>query len=191
MPLVLSAGPTVEPVALSELKVWLRIDGDEQDTLLASLIVAARIHVEHTFGLALINQRWSLFLDAWPETRELRLSPSPVRRVTALRVYDAGDAPETLDPAQYLLETTPLAPCIRRRGDAAWPQPLREMNGVEIEFEAGFGAEPASVPEPVRQALLLLAGWWFEDRGPELADNRVVTPPAVLGLLGPYREFRI
>ena len=38
--------PTQEPVALEEIKEYLRIDGDDEDVLLASLITAARCYCE-------------------------------------------------------------------------------------------------------------------------------------------------
>ena len=38
--------PTQEPVALEEIKEYLRIDGDDEDVLLTSLITAARCYCE-------------------------------------------------------------------------------------------------------------------------------------------------
>ena len=35
---------------------------------------------------------------------------------------------------------------------------LRERQGIEIDYVAGFGAEPADVPADIRQALLVLVG---------------------------------
>lgn len=56
MALVLTNGPSVEPVSVSEAKAHLRIDGAEEDVLLASLILTSRLHVEAALGLALIDQ---------------------------------------------------------------------------------------------------------------------------------------
>ena len=68
MALVLTAAPAVEPVSLAEAKAHLRVDSDHEDALIAQLIVAARIFVERTLGLALIAQSWSYFLDALPRS---------------------------------------------------------------------------------------------------------------------------
>ena len=35
-----------EPVSLQEVKIYLRIDGEEEDSLLADLLAAARQHAE-------------------------------------------------------------------------------------------------------------------------------------------------
>lgn len=66
MPLILTDGPAVEPVTLAEAKAHLRVDGTAEDTLIGSLIVTSRLHVEAAMGLALVTQSWSVFLDAWP-----------------------------------------------------------------------------------------------------------------------------
>ena len=96
MPLVLTAGPAVEPVTLAEAKAHLRVDGTAEDTLIASLIVTSRLHVEAAVGLALITQSWSYFLDAWPPGPALKLPLRPVQSIAAVRLYDENAVVTTL-----------------------------------------------------------------------------------------------
>ena len=42
-----------EPVTLAEIKTYLRIDGEEEDTLLAALIPIAREHCENVLNASL------------------------------------------------------------------------------------------------------------------------------------------
>jgi uncharacterized phiE125 gp8 family phage protein len=191
MTMVLTEGPLAEPVSLAELKVQTRVDGSEEDILLSSLIVAARLYVEQTFGLALINQNWSYFLDGWPQDLEFHPPLRPIQTVSALRVYDSNGAATTVGASDYAASVSQKSIRVMRRPGAIWPAPGRSADGVEIAFTAGFGAEGSKIPEPIRRAILMLAAWWFEDREPVPTQASLSAPPAILALLGPYREFRL
>ena len=193
MPLVLTSGPAVEPVTLAEAKAHLRVDGSAEDTLIASLIVTSRLHVEAAAGLALVTQSWSWYLDAWPRGHALKLPLRPVQSVAAVRLYDETGAATTLDPATYFLDGAAAPPrLVRQRRALPWPQPARIANGIEIAFTAGFGPAPADVPAPIRQAILLLIAHWHEHRSP-LEDGAPAEPlpPMVTELLAPYRSVRL
>ena len=56
MALVSIAGPLVEPVLLSDIKAHLRVSETDEDTLISSLITAARVHVEHLLMRKMITQ---------------------------------------------------------------------------------------------------------------------------------------
>lgn len=191
MSLVLVQGPAAEAVPPSELKARLHIGGDDEDTLLASLIVAARLHVEQSLGLALLNQRWTLFLDRWPQRNVLTLPRWPLRRVEAVRVHQAGGAVAILEPAEYFVDAHSRPARLILREGRSRPTPGRAANGIEIAFEAGFGPQPADAPEPLRLAILLLAAAWYEDRAPAAIESQLVLPTAVRGLLAPYAERRL
>ena len=192
MPLVLSAGPEVEPVSLAEAKAHLRIDGTAEDTLVASLIVTSRLHVEAALGLALITQGWSYFLDDWPPGREVALPLRPVQSVTALRLYAADESLQTVPAETYLLDGVGPPARIVRRTASSWPRPTRPANGIEIAFIAGYGAAAQDVPAPIRQAILLLVAHWHEHREPvDIGAASVRVPPMVGELLQPYRIVRL
>ena len=56
MALVMTTGPVVEPLTLTEAKAHLRVDSTVEDPLISSLITAARQHIETTLTIALITQ---------------------------------------------------------------------------------------------------------------------------------------
>lgn len=150
MTLVRVSGPDAEPVTVAELKLHLRLAHDSEDDLLAGLIRAAREDVERATGMALIEQRWRLVLDAWPDSRCVMLMRHPVREVLGITVYDTNGLPTVLQPGDYQTDLV-SRPARIAVGDAL-PQ-ARAMNGIDIEFAVGFGEAGPDVPDPLRQAI--------------------------------------
>ena len=69
---------------------------------------------------------------------------------------------------------------------------LRRRQGLEIDYVAGYGADAAEVPADLRQALLLLVGFWFEHRDTVVAATTGAAAPAGFErLLAPYRRVRL
>jgi len=189
MALVLTSAPASEPVTVSEAKAHLRVDGEAEDALIASLILTSRLHIESALGLALVTQNWRYSLDRWPDAPQIELPLHPLQSVDEVRIIDqAGDA-TVVSASQYLVDIPSLPPRLIRRTAIAVPgQPAR---GIEIDFTAGFG-EPDVVPAPIRQALLLLVAHWYEHRDPiEVGAADTAVPAAVSQLLLPYRIARL
>lgn len=177
MPLYLIAGPVAEPVTVADAKLHCRIDGDVEDTLVASLILAARLHIERSLAVALIRQRWTLVLDAWPPG-DIPLPLSPVIAVDSVRVGAA-----VVSPAQYTL-LGGTRPAVRPLG---FLPPPAAADGIEIAFTAGFGDTADDVPMPIRLAIRMLVAHWYEGREPGVGG----TPQPVEALTAPYRRVRL
>jgi uncharacterized phiE125 gp8 family phage protein len=191
MPLILNSGPSVEPVSLAEAKAHCRIDGAAEDTLVASLLIAARMHIERSLNVALIEQSWSLFLDRWPDRPSLALPLAPVISVDAVRLYSPDDSSTAADPDLFLLDGAGQRPRLSRREAGPWPLPGRSVNGIEIAFTAGYGAAADDVPMPVRLAIKLLVAHWYEMREPVVGEQPSAVPLSVASLISPFREVRL
>ncbi len=191
MGLVQLSGPGAEPLSIDEIKAHLRLDGMNEDVLLQSLLLTSRLHIETALGLALITQSWSLVLDAWPADGLVHLPIAPVQLVSAVRVSDPNGLMVTLDGGEYDVDASGRpARLYRKKG--SWPVPARKTAGIEIDISAGFGGSANDVPEPVRQALLLLVAHWYEHRDPiEIGTPSTAVPQAVSRLLNPYRAVRL
>lgn len=154
--------PAAEPLALADIKAHLRIDGAEEDGLLAGLIKVAREHLERVTGLALVSQRWRLYLDAWPASGALEIARGPVLSVEAIRAFDDGGAESALALAGHVLDGV-------RRPARLWlrsrPAAGQAINGVEVDFTAGFGESGADVPDTLKRAMLVHAAHMYEFRG--------------------------
>lgn len=189
MTLFRTVEPTVEPVTLTEAKAHLRLDGAADDDLLAGLIRAARQEVEHATGTALLEQSWRLVLDCWPENGTALLKVHPLREVLSVTLYGSEGEASLLVPGNYQVDA--LSRPARIHFDTA-PPALRAMNGVEIDFSAGFGESGADVPDLLKRAVLLLVAHWYEFRagfGP--ADQPVSYPAGYERLVAFHRRGRL
>ncbi|PWK75746.1 head-tail connector protein [Aminobacter sp. AP02] len=189
MTLIRTVAPALEPVTLVDAKAHLRISHTSEDGLLSGLIRAAREDVERTTGIALIDQTWRLVLDQWPRDNFVMLARHPVRQVLSVTVFGSEGAASVVNPAAYQLDT--LSRPARIHFDRA-PGRLRTMNGVEIDFRAGFGEAGTEVPDLLKRAMLLLVTHWYEFRtsfGPE--DQPVSYPAGYDRLLSSYRARRL
>lgn len=191
MALVMRTAPVSEPVTVEEAKAYLRIDGSSEDTLISSLILTSRLHIEAALGLALMTQEWSLVLDGWPASGVVRLPLRPIQAVSEVRVLDADGSPSVVDTQSYVVDTAGTPPRLIAT-EAGWPKPGRAANGIEIDFKAGYGTSSADVPEPIRKALLLLVAHWYEHRDPiEIGAQSAAIPADVSRLLMPHRMVRL
>lgn len=190
MGLVLTAAPAVEPVTVDEAKAHLRIDHAEEDALLASLITTSRLHIEAALNLAMITQGWCWRFDKWPDAKVVALPMRPVQSVEAVRIRPADGAVETLSVEDFMLDGS--APARLISTNDAWPKPGVSALGIEIAFTAGFGDAVGDVPAPIRQALLMLVGHWYENRqGTVLGGAETRVPESASALLMPYRMVRL
>ncbi len=188
MSLLLTSPPLLEPVTLAEAKAHLRVDHAGDDTFISNLIIGARRQIEARTSLCMIEQGWSVFYDLWPATDCLTVPLDPLLSVTEILIYGDNDTPAVLDPAHYFVDRTAWPSRIVLRHGRTAPQPGRTANGIEIKVTAGFGPAPASVPQELRQAVLLTVGAWFANRGDEQGG---ALPLMAMGLIRPYRHVRL
>jgi uncharacterized phiE125 gp8 family phage protein len=185
----LLAPPAIEPVTLDEARDYLRLDSEDEDELLASLISAARHLVEAASGQMLIHQTWRLSLNAWPVMGRLRLPIEPLDAIMAARVLDGEGAAREIDLDALAIDAGARPPAILAIG--ALPQPGRKLNGIEIDVRVGHGAAAADVPPQLRLAVLKLVAHWFENRGDMTGERISAMPGEVTALTAPWRRVRL
>ncbi|MEO8883893.1 MAG: head-tail connector protein, partial [Devosia sp.] len=181
-----------EPVTLDEAKAFLRLDTTDEDPLVTSLITAARLHIEGISGRALLSQGWRTVLDCWPPGGVVTLPVGPLLSLTAITAYDAdGNATElATDDVLVAANATPVQLFVPPGfGSAAI---LRDRQAIEIDYVAGYGSDGGDVPATLRQALLILVGYWFENRDSVIiAGSGSVIPDGFDLLVAPYRQVRL
>ena len=81
------SAPSLEPITNADAKLHLRVDSNEDDDLLTSLINAAREFCEGFQHRAFITQTWELWLDGWPDKDYIEI---PLPLILISRSLDDG-----------------------------------------------------------------------------------------------------
>lgn len=166
--------PATEPVTINEVKAQLRIELDDTsyDAIIQPLIIAAREWCEAYQNRAYITQTLELALDAWPCGDEIDLPRPPLMMLNAVTINGV-----VWDAANYVVDGYSfMARIVRGRGMSRPAAPLPPVNGIKINYQAGYGNTADKVPQRVKQAILLLVSHWFD-------NGMCDPPPAVLSLL--------
>jgi uncharacterized phiE125 gp8 family phage protein len=178
-------------ISLADAKGHLRVDGDDEDAVIAALVDAATQYLDGWQGIlgrALMPQTWELYLDRFPASGAIRIPLGPLLEVQAVDYAAADDGAETTVPVEdYVVDTVSPDGWIVPAGGASWPATLDAINAVKIRFVAGY-PDAASVPAPIKAAALLLVGNWFENREAATQGAMSELPMAVNALLAPYRR---
>lgn len=173
--------PATEPVTLTEVKEYLRIDGNDHDTLLTSLIASARLWCEQYQNRAYITQTWETWLDRWQFP--IRLARAPLISVSSIKYYSSDNTELTWASTQYQVDAITDPARVNLAYNITPPNDvLRQMNAIVVRYTTGYGSA-ASVPEVVKLAIKMLIAYRFENPEDEgipgavfhlLAQDRVV-----------------
>ncbi len=210
--LTLTAAPLGPPVGLDEIKAALRLEDDQtlDDALIAGLTRSAASACEAFTGRALITQTWTLHRDAWPgESRETPLregwseGPSspptpryldrpkpPLQSIVHVKIFDDADTETIWQAANYFTDAASLPGRLVARVGQVFPVPTRAANGVEVQFVAGYGADPTDIPEALRQGILQTIAHLYENRG-EAAPETALHDSGAAALWRPFRVLEL
>lgn len=186
MNLRVTVQPAEEPSSLNELKAHLRIDGSDEDNLLAGYLTAARIQCELEARRAFVTQTLQLKLETWPCKDRLALPRPPLQSVTSIGYIDVNGGSNTVSASDYIVDANGEPGHIYLAYGATWPSTtLQPGPSITITYIAGYG-DPEDVPQTYKQAIQLLAGHYYENREAAVIGQGytpTVVPMAVAALL--------
>lgn len=190
----LYTAPVAEPVTAEEMKLYLRVDSTDEETLVGSLIAAARRHVELITGRALITQTWDGWLDAFPpNSGEIVLPFGKAQKLTTFSYTDIDGTEAAVDSATYDLDADSDPGRIVLKYGETWPAvTLATKNPIKLNWDCGYGLA-VSVPEDIKTAIKWMVADLFENRGPTAASmtpGATISNRAVEMLLAPYRIWK-
>ena len=160
MGLALITQPAVEPVTVAEVRDALSVADNDHDAHLAKLIKAARRRAEAYTHRAFISQGWRLTLDRFPV--EFWLPRPPTLSITSIQYVDTDGVTQTLASSVYRVTSNTEPTRVTTEYNQTWPTPRNVTECVLVNYLAGYGTDPSSVPEEARQAIVLMCGEWFD-----------------------------
>jgi uncharacterized phiE125 gp8 family phage protein len=171
------------PVALEEVKAYLRITAGDEDALLAALARSASDACEAFVGRALIVREVAEELPASPAWA--RLGVAPVVSIAGLAALAEDGSATPLAADDYAIDV-----------DAAgegWARVLAagDARRVRASYVAGMAGDPNGLPEALRHGIVRLTAHLYAHRddadaaGPPAAVTALWRPWRRLGLGGP------
>lgn len=209
----LIVAPSTEPITVEEARGVLRLDTTAHDTYVASLITSAREFFEETTGRALIQQDWVAAINSLPNdgqgdlwwdgvregsinhisaacARVIELPKAPLMSVISVVSYDDqnNDTEDTVLSRYYQNTISTPGQLVLNNG-AVWPVFTRPINGLEINYRAGYGAAASDVPIAIRNAIKMLVQHWYEH--PNIIDSDPVNavPVGVQNIMQRYKIY--
>lgn len=156
---------------LSVFKTGLRVDNEDEDEYLETLMVAATQQAESFLQVALVRQTRVLRYNGTPP-RDLKLDFGPVQRITHVKYDDVNGVEQVLDSDLYTLRNDVLSPTFS--GD--WPFATERWPGsFRVTYEAGLVDDTESpvvgeVPARVKTAIILY-GQSLYDKNPQTTET--------------------
>ncbi|MBM3617648.1 MAG: hypothetical protein FJX23_03800 [Alphaproteobacteria bacterium] len=165
--------PDIEPLTLAEAKLYLRVDGSDDDLLISALIRAGREAAEEFLRKSLAVQEWKITYEDYAPLKT-PLPRGPVQEILSVkRITRNGDEVAMAEHAYHL----------NARHDMLHFETIPMSFEVSIHYRTGYGDE--GIPASVRQGMLIHIAEMYDNR----AGAAAAMPSASISLYKPHREI--
>lgn len=162
-------------------------DDGLQDAVLVSQLRAALATVEGRTSKALIAREFLLVNSAWRSLSQQVFPVAPVSSIASLTIVDLQGGDTVIDAGAYRLSRDAQAPALVSVGLSLPTIPVG--GSADVVFTAGYG-DWADVPADLRQAVLLLATHYYENRSASVS-RAANLPLGVVSLCRRYTPIRL
>ena len=186
--------PAVEPMLLTEVKPYLRLDDltDSADDLyITSLITVAREYCEEYQHRAYITQVWEVSLERFPRDGrdsvnnninddKIEIPKGRLQKINSITYKDTAGVVTTMQPdIDYIVSTRGILGRVCPPFGKTFPVCLLyPLDPIVINYTCGYGNDGSKVPARIKQAMLLLISHWYDNRM-VINDLRGVNPAEV------------
>lgn len=189
MALTLVTAASAPLVTLAEAKQHCRVDHDDDNALITSLLNVVSENIDGAdgwLGRSVRQATWKLSLPYFP-VHEIALPLPPLREVTEVAYLDEDGASQTYTTfREFGVGDRHAQGLVLPAYDEDWPDTRDDTpEAVTITFDAGYD----SVPVPIKHAALLMIGHLYEHRE-DVSEIKIEQMPfAATALLAPYRSW--
>ena len=160
----------VSPVSLATLKSFLKIDTNDEDTILQMCLDSATDTIQQYLKRILVEAEYDFWLDIFPpinENNEYRIFNAseiflpfpPIILVKSIKTYNEANAETTFATAAYQVDQSNGR--IFLNDGYTWPTDLRNKNAVKINYTCGMNSE---CPASLKQAVIIYASQIYNAR---------------------------
>ena len=182
--------PAIEPITLTEVKAQLGITDTLMDTIITRRIIEARQWAEDYMQRAIITQTQEIRLDSFP-TEKITLPFPNFLSIVSIKYIDQDGVETTLAASAYEVDTYSYKGSVRPIYGTSWPSARAEGNAVRVQYTCGYGATTASVPDLIREALIMLVGHWVNNQPQSESGTTIARVPyAVRDIFDKYMVHR-
>tara|TARA_R110000868_G_C10972986_1_gene771149 strand:- start:39268 stop:39930 length:663 start_codon:yes stop_codon:yes gene_type:complete len=181
---VLVTGTAVLAVSLEEAKTYLKIPVSftQDDALITSIINSSTTFFERITGRDLISKTYKTYLDNFPAIdltyklvgltpislsyvdNGIIISKSKLQSITSIQYYSSGVL-TVWDVINYYFTDDVDYSGIYLVKDKKFPEVDERKQSVVIEFVSGYGADATTIPNDIKEALLQVIAYLYNNRG--------------------------
>lgn len=207
MNLTMVTGPPAEPITLSDAKNFLRVDSTQDDTLIPSIITAARMVCETVCNRTFVQTTWMQSQDRFPYAIPINYFPfytlermpnqlwgritlpqPPIQSVTSIVYIDPNGDQQTLDPSLYQVEVPGNGVgTITPAYGTIFPATRLQLDAVQVTFVSGYDNTGTLTPECAKMAIRMMINHLYNNRTPVRDVAMVEVPWTVRALLAPLQ----
>lgn len=173
---------TAESLTAEEIRAWLRMESQDEDSLIESTFKACREYAETVCKRRLINTTMRLSMLGFYDKRyagkedglwTIRVPEPPLQSVSSVTYLDSNGTSTVLASSDYSVDIYAEPGRITPAYNTVWPETRHIRNSVTIQYVAGYGGASATlaqsiaaVPESVNLFLKFAVAGVLEKREP-------------------------
>lgn len=169
---VTETGTAVEPVAVDDAKVWMRVDYADDDTLIESMITAAREDIENELEIKLVDASVVAYVNVKDSEDEYLQFPGALKDtisnlVVNLLTKGSDDEEQVLDTDYYF------------------------DNGLSFsgtgKYKIEYDVDASAIPETLKEAIKMLVAYRYNNRGDQEKQQGI--PEDVMNKIYKYKQI--